>query len=544
MNSILEKILEVEVDQNVYEHLLQHQIAHVQNLIYAIEQNGVGLDCSDTGSGKSYSAAAICAARGLRPLFIGPKAGITNLYTVCDIFGVEPLGNVNYETFKNGKYYTSLENFHNEERVKCPYIEIIREQAKDGRTRKPIFTPTGKPKMIITNIIWKLPLNTLIVFDEAHKGRNGKSSGQNTCNSKLMISMRSYLNKANKIYGLFLSATLTDKLDNFDVIAYILGLYRPYQSKIYKQFLRKFGKTSSDIYVNLHKLLFPRYASRMSIKTIKRESGDSIFRNNDVMAAMYPVNKETALQIEETHQQIKQALEEIRSKGITKGWGAIMRYWQRIEVLKVPTVADTIIKHLQEGKAVVVFINFIETKNLIIEYVLNHSANIDQSIINMSKIDVIDGGQKSEERDSVVQQFQDNETDLLVCSIKAGGIAISLHDLNDKQRISIVFPTWSATDLKQALGRIYRANAKSDAIQRIVYCTYSGKSEIEKMVATPGLPGGPPIEESKGEGEATLSIEEMLCRNVNIKLENIELLNTGNLLDLQKIEVPDEISMD
>src|SRR5208282_3763065 len=103
-----EEILTVELDEVVYKHLLGHQVLHTQNLIYSIKKHGSALDCSDTGSGKSYSAVAACKQLGLRPLFIGPKAGIPNLYSVCEIFGVEPLGNVNYETLKNGKYYTSL----------------------------------------------------------------------------------------------------------------------------------------------------------------------------------------------------------------------------------------------------------------------------------------------------------------------------------------------------------------------------------------------------------------------------------------------------
>jgi hypothetical protein len=540
MADILEKILEVKIDPEVYIHLLPHQVVHVQNLVYALRTNGAAVDMSDTGSGKSYSTGAICRVEGVRPLFIGPKAGIPNLYAVCEKFGIHPLGNVNYETIKNSKYYDSLESFHSETRVECPYVEVIRVQERNSLTKKLMFTPAGKPKMKIDKIIWKLPPNTVVVFDEAHKGRNGETSKANTANSKLMISLKSYLDRSHKIYGLFLSATLTDKLDNFDVIAYLLGFYRPYQPKIYKQFLRRFGVKGDEILKKIHKLLFPKYASRMSIRAIKEDTGNSIFRNNDVRAVMYPVDEQTAREIEENHMQIKNALENIRSHGISQGWGAIIRYWQRIEVLKVPSVAAAVFQSLQEGKAVVIFINFTETKKLLVDHILELAGASTDTSVEMSVIDFIDGDQNASQRDEVVTAFQENRINLLVCQIKAGGIAISLHDLHGKQRISYTFPTWSATDLRQALGRIYRANAKTDAIQLIPYCKYMEPSALGSVDKNGVSQEGT----EEHEGKATLTIEETLCRNVNIKLEHIELINTGNLLDLQKIEIPDSVELE
>jgi hypothetical protein len=548
---ILEKIINIEIKEDVCAILLPHQVVHTQNLIYAIETNGIALDCADTGTGKSYSAVAVCKNKGLRPFFMGPKAGIPNLYRACEEFDIEPLGNVNYETIKNGKYYSCLEDFHCEERSPCPYVEVIREQEKNPITKKLLFTKTGYPKMTIKKIIWKLPPNTLIVFDEAHKCRNGKTSGKETGNSKLMISIKSFINKTQGIYGLFLSATLTDKLENFDVIAYMLGFYKPYQPKIYKQFLRRLGGSPSEIFKKIHHLLFPKYASRMSIRTIKEDTGDTIFKNNDIQAVMFPVDMQTALEIEETHQKIKEALKEIRSHGISRGWGAIIRYWQRIEVLKVPSVIDTIVSYLQQGSAVIIFVNFTETKYLLVDHILNHPANVGESLIKMERIDYIHGDQNGLQRQEIVDSFQKNEIDLLVCQILAAGIALSLHDLHGKQRKSIIFPTWSATGLKQALGRSYRAMAKTDSVQRIVYCKYTENTiihdelievntlDIELRDNTPILPDGPDFSEIPGEGKNTLSIEEMLCNNVNSKLENIEWLNNGNLLGLQKIEIPD-----
>jgi len=551
---ILEKIISINISENVCKFLLSHQIVHTQNLIYSLKTNKIALDCADTGTGKSYSAVAICKNENLRPFFIGPKAGIPNLYKACEEFGIKPLGNVNYESIKNGKYYKSLEDYHSEIRSICPYVEIIREQERSPLTKKLLFTKSGNPKMVITKFIWKFPPKTLIIFDEVHKCRNGKSSGKETGNSKMLVSIKPFLNKTQEIFGLFLSATITDKLENFDVIAYMLGFYHPYHKKIYAQFVRRLGRNDQEIFKKIHSMIFPQYASRMSIRLIKECTGDSVFKNNDVQAVMFPVARSTALEIEETHQKIKEALQEIRSHGISKGWGAVIRYWQRIEVLKVPSIVDTVISYLQEGSAVIVFVNFSETKKLLVDYILSHESNTGQSLINMEKIDYIHGDQNSLQRQEVVDKFQNNKIDLLACQIQAAGVALSLHDLHGKQRKSIIFPTWSATGLKQSLGRTYRALAKTDAVQRIVYCKYQEHSEadmistnindldIEMRDRAPRFPGGPDFSNIPGEGKSTLSIEEMLCNNVNAKLENIEWLNNGNLLDLQKIEIPDTIT--
>jgi hypothetical protein len=517
----------------VIENLLPYQIPHICNLIRILENKGVALDCSDTGTGKSEDGPAIASALGLNIIFIGPKSGIPNLYAVCDKYKLPPgcvLGNVNYETLKNNKYYANLDDYYAQKRIPCPYINVVREQERNPITKEPVYTPTGKPKMIIKRVEWKLPDNTLIIFDEAHKGRNGKCSGKTTANSKLMVSVRPYLSKVKHVYGLFLSATLTDQLSNFDVIAYILGLYRPYHPKMYGQWLRQYGRDSAVIYTKVHGMLFPNYASRMSIKTIKEETGNSIFGFNDVKAETYPVDKETAAEIEKNHQKIQEILMELRAKGISEGYGRTIRYWQRIEALKVPTVAEQVVSKLQTWVSVVVFVNFTNTKNLLYDHVLEAG----RGIITADQIDFIDGSQTAEQREEIVNNFRDDKTFVLIANIKAGGTAISLHPRigGQRQRHSIAFPTWSATDLKQALGRIYRANAGSDAFQRIFYCVYKDSEEKESDQRVENESESDGEKEKEVEERPTLSIEEMLCRNVNIKLENIELLNNGNLFDL------------
>ena len=64
--------------------------------------------------------------------------------------------------------------------------------------------------------------------------------------------------------------------------------------------------------------------------------------------------------------------------------------------------------------------------------------------------------------------------------------------------MSIISPSWSGTDLVQALGRIHRAGSKSPAIQKIIYCAKT--------------------------------YEEQICALIRTKLKNLSAINDGDLI--------------
>ena len=92
----------------------------------------------------------------------------------------------------------------------------------------------------------------------------------------------------------------------------------------------------------------------------------------------------------------------------------------------------------------------------------------------------------------------------MLVNLAAGNAGISLHDLTGKfPRGSIVFPSFSAINLVQALGRIHRAEGKTTCIQKIVF--------------------------------AADTIEERCCQRVQAKLDNLDMLNDGDLIGDIKI---------
>jgi len=525
--NIKHDIQSVPILVDITDKLRAFQIEHVQNLQYAIQTNTVAFDGSDTGTGKTYTACALAKNRMLKLIVCCPKSVIPTWHKVANEIGCEISMIVNYETLKNGKYYPSLNDFNNDEREDCPYINIVREEVLDSFTQEPILNENGTPKTKVVDITWDFPEDTLVVFDEAHKGKNGLNASKATINSKMMVSIKPYLDKAKSIFGLFLSATITDKLDNFDVISFMLGMYKPYLKKTYNMFLRDLTLDNRGQLEAIHAKIYPKLGSRMNIKAI-RAAGSDVFKQNIVKAIAYEIDQETSDLIEAEHVKIRIAMKQLRNKMLTDSehpFVVILRARQRIELLKVPLFTrkaiqfmDGIIKpedlidgEIPEGfrgtptpKAIMIFVSFNESIALLTQ-------KFREAGIDLSKIDYIRGKQTPEERTEIIRAFQHNETHIVICNIQAGGIAISLHDLYGKQRVSLISPTWSSIDLKQVMGRGYRADALSDMIQFIIYAKSPNAFDIDDE------PG----------------IEEYICANVNAKMVNVALINDGDLQNYQ-----------
>jgi SNF2 family DNA or RNA helicase len=170
-----------------------------------------------------------------------------------------------------------------------------------------------------------------------------------------------------------------------------------------------------------------------------------------------------------------------------------LRARQASELAKMPIFADLTAESLEEGNHVVCFLNFTESLE----------ALGDQLRKKKIEYAVIAGNDK--DRDGVIKNFQENKTPVLLVMIQAGGVGISLHDLHGTPRTSLISPPYSTVELKQALGRIHRAGAKSKAVQRIIF--------------------------------AAGTIEESVCRKLKSKLRNLDALLDGPILSTSDFEI-------
>lgn len=436
--------------------LYKYQIQHTDNIIRIITNNTYALDASDTGTGKTYCAIAACSALKLRPLIVCPKTIISTWKNVCEYFNVEPINIVNYELAKNGKCYKGYTP------ISCPYLQFDKK-----------------------NATWKVPKDCIFIFDEAHK-----CCELSTQNAKLLLGAK---NTSNPI--IMLSATIADFPEKFRIFFYMLNFIdktRVLKLNIdYKQYIRiveSWITRDQRPMVRIHNMLYPDRASRMRIDAL----GD-LFPRNQIVAIPYTMDQKRTNEIQNEYKNLAIEIEEIKNKSSNDKesiFPKILRAHQKIEILKIPIFVELANDFIHNGHSVVIFVNFTKTLETLADMFYTKS--------------IIYGDQSLEEREQIIEKFQENKTNIIICNIKAGGIGISLHDINGGHpRVSLISPTWSAINLVQALGRIHRAGAKTPALQRIIYVAET--------------------------------VEEKIADKLKKKLSDINSINNGDL-DLTNIE--------
>lgn len=479
------------MNKNISSKLLSFQINHTLQLYESLKKEKCILDASDTGTGKTYCAIALCKMINKSPLIICPKSVIQTWIDVCKIFDVEIFAIANYEMFKNGKCFI-IDKMDSLKPITCDFLN-------------------NKGKGKTSEYEFNLPSNIVIIFDEAHRCKN-----YNTATSKLLLATKKVNNKV-----ILLSATISDKVDCFCPFGILFGLYsnmRQYKAWIrselfkfsgiekarekkiiknqnllnilkkneqfmdlniriqddnfdiikdefnYKEPIRfhDYSENTKKIMV-IHNLLFPRFGARMKIK----ELGDLFPQNNIFTQSYYMDNYK---EVSDLYNEINIALAELKNKETrAHALGKIIRAKQRIELLKVPIFQDLAEDALENGYSVVIFVNYLDTMHYLCE--------------NLKCETVIHGGQTLNERNRAVEEFQSNKSKIIIAILQAGGVGISLHDINGNHpRLSIISPSWSGQDMVQCLGRIHRAGSKSPAIQKIVFCAKTYEEKICSIV--------------------------------------------------------------
>ncbi len=412
--------------------LYKYQIQHTDNLVNIIKSNNSVLDASDTGTGKTYCAVVACKILKLNPIIICPKSVKSTWKDVCKIFNLKPIIIVNYELIQRGKY--SADGIHK----KFKYINVNNNKYK-----------------------WNPPPKSIFIFDEAHRCRN-----INTTNAKLLIGA-----KSSEKPIMILSATIADKPENFNLFFYILDFINKDSAKksnlTYSDYIRIMTKwifRRPKPMVRIHNMLYPERASRMRIDVL----GD-MFPETQITAEPYSMGDKREKEIQKEYSILAEQLDIIRDKSNKDKKGIlpkIIRSHQKIEILKIPTFVELTKDFIENGFSVVIFVNFTKTIETL------------SKMLNTNNI--IYGEQTEDERIQNIKNFQDNSKKIIICNIRAGGVGISLHDIyGNHPRVSLLSPTWSSTDLVQALGRIHRAGGKSKSLQRIIYSA----NTIEKNIA-------------------------------------------------------------
>lgn len=436
-------LVSITLKDDISNILYDYQIMHLLNLLTAIRSERCIFDGSDTGTGKTYTSVALFSQNDLRPFIICPKIIIPLWEHICKIFKVSPLGIVNYELIKNGKMYDSEGDI-----IKCRYLEVIEGDKK-------------------TTYRWNLPKNAIVVFDEGHRCRNVK-----TQNAELLLSVKNKVKSKNDRYYepnfkvLILSATLADNPKSFHIFGYVLGFYKNIKSG--RNWINGIMREEKNCINNknsiLSKHLYPYRGSRMRIDELGNK-----FPKNQITVDLYKLDKDKEKEANKNLDIIRgYYVKAKKSKDFDPSKGNILKELtfkkEYIEELKLDIFSELIDDNIDNGYSIVVFLNYTNSINILLKKYKNAG--------------VVYGKQSSEEQQHNIEKFQNNETNIIICNCKSGGESISLHDKYGKKRMSLISCPESSVELKQVLGRIYRAGSKTPVLQRIVFC----KNTYEEVI--------------------------------------------------------------
>lgn len=452
-------------------NLLEPQFKHVQTLIDSLYLNGHAVDMSETGTGKTYAAAAVIREMNRPFVVICPKSVIHQWEKVLKSFKLKAAAVINYELIGRGN--TKWMKWKKLPDPVVPYQE--------NATRElPHF---------------KFDANTLVVVDEGHKCK-----GNDTSNSWMMVAL-----KLQGYKVLVSSATVATSPLEMKAFGFMTNLHSLYNFRDFcrvhgAEMMPRYGAMSFNLasedarkaMLALNSYLFEttKCASRMKVEDFGKQ-----FPESHIVAEAYDLGSNEA-KIQAVYDDMESELAKLEEKSESYSehiFAVMMEARRKAELCKVPLFVDMIEDLYDEGKSVVLFLNFTDSVDAVVKRLEKMSKFKDT-------IGYIVGGQNDKQRVNDIEAFQADKKRVMVVNIAAGGTGVSLHDLNGKfPRASLISPNWSAFNMRQALGRVWRLEGKTKSYQRIVY--------------------------------AAKCIEENICHRVQHKLACLDTLNDGDLAE-------------
>jgi superfamily II DNA or RNA helicase len=164
-------------------------------------------------------------------------------------------------------------------------------------------------------------------------------------------------------------------------------------------------------------------------------------------------------------------------QGIIAKWVATLKFRQAAELLRAAQLAEAAIESIQKGEQVILFSNFVDT----LRAVWHHLVKVKG--IKADLIGFIIGSQNDKQRQQMIDDFQNGKILIILTTLKAGGVGISLHHdrPEGKPRRVILPPTWSGIELIQGLGRAHGPTSLSTTHQDVMWF----KGTIEETDVVP-----------------------------------------------------------
>ena len=398
-------------------------------LIEAQTQGFNTLDASEVGLGKTVVAAHLVRALGMPVAVLCPKICIPSWERELAEVGAEVVFIKNYEAARNGN-----------------------TEWLDKRGKK--------------TVAWNIPEGTLVVLDEVHGCK-----GPFTLNAQLFIKL---CDQGYKVHSA--SATAAKDPTEMRPLGYALGLHslnapdRVAGLASWFTWMRRHGckqdhfkkwVVDDEGYLPvIHDLMFTSTTVRLTTADLP-----DAFKGNHIIEETvrfadakkiakayddYGITPEIVERFIENNEFLDDE-DEVMVR--------ILRARQLAESFKVPDLVSMTEELLDQGKSVVLFVNFTDTLTGI-------SAGLGKKKISHS---IVRGGQSGEDREAEVQAFQTNRRRVIILNAQAGGTGVSLHDTDGNfPRVSLLCPTFNEKTHHQMLGRCHRNGGQSDVLQKVL----------------------------------------------------------------------------
>lgn len=406
------------------------QVEPEQRQYDILKARGVALNASGTGTGKTYMAAATAARLGLPVLTVCPKSVTTAWRQVFEAAGVVGTA-INWEKLKTRRY-----GFWNGEK-------------------------------------WVFDREYFVILDEIHYGTTGPYSQ--------ITAMAAKLRAFPTLPKLMLSATLADSPLQMRASGFLMGLHhyadadfwqwclrmgctrqsRPNGQGGFTQFIGmpKGVKAANQVMAAMRELIGP---------FMVRITPDEVpgFPETEIVAKCFDLDAKLTAEQRRIYEPLALQHRTLSTDERAK----LLVGRQRLEIMKVPVLAELVKGIIADGRSAVVFMNFLEP--------------MDRLAMELGTDSVVQirGGQTDSQRQAAMAAFQDNSKHICLAQAQAGGISINLHDVHKaRPRTALICPDWDAKKVVQCLGRTHR-DGGTKTLQIFVLAASTMEENVARVV--------------------------------------------------------------
>lgn len=406
------------------------------------------LCAANTGAGKTYLACDVMKRLKVPTLVVCPKIAVSQWRSVLEGMGVpesQVIGVINPEnltTSKRNPFYSHDEGWK-------------------GVTKGP----------------------ALLVFDEMHRGCGGiyklsAARGRGSGNKQALMAAR-WVNPSTPDHKvLALTATPADSPMKMQALGYLMGFHSFTASSFY-DWCRRHGCSMQPRGGHAaFAFTRDRLRARKIMADIRNDMGERFMSITPEEIPDFPEETREVVLVDlakEDHEGLVQAyaeMPELMKKPSRDSMVKLLRLRQQAEFCKASVLAGMARDEEQDGNSIFICINFTDAR-------LRIQMELERAGIPFA---AIYGGQSERERQAGIAAFQANEIHVMVGMSSACGVALSLHDeRHERPRVSLLSPSYSASELLQALGRIRRVGG-TRAAQKIVLAAGSVEERVAKAV--------------------------------------------------------------